>query len=353
MSSASRSVVTLEQLVALNDEIASLVRAGIPLESGLCEGADASRAGGDFAHTLVARMQAGASLVEALEAEEDRIPRVYRTVVEAGVRAGRLSVALEALANFSRDVLDLRRQIGAAMVYPLIVCSLGYALFLVFMVDLVERFRETYTMFRLPIHGPLRFLITVVQRAELWWWIPPAMLLAGLIWWICTRQANALGFRGAARPLGWIPGVRRIGKYLQCANFAELLALLMEHEVPLGEGLRLSADATTDRNLQRAAHRLAEVVERGGTAADEPATSAEFPPFLNWVLAQGGQGARPVRMLRHAAGFYRRRAMNLTNWFKVLFPMMTALVIGGGITLLYMIALFGPLAVFWKDLGVE
>jgi hypothetical protein len=50
---------------------------------------------------------------------------------------------------------------------------------------------------------------------------------------------------------------------------------------------------------------------------------------------------------------YRRRAATLANWFKLLFPIGAALLIGGGVTVLYALAMFGPLAQFWNDLGVD
>lgn len=352
MPASPRPSVTLEQLVALNDELVALVRAGVPLEMGLRE--MAGETGGPMAEisaALASRMTTGASLPEALRAEEHRFPPVYRTVVEAGLRAGRLSAALEAVSDFARELVELRRQIGRALVYPLIVTGLAYGLFLVFSADMVERFRETYEVFRLPIHGPLQWLVSAADGIQRWWWAPPALLAGLIVWWMSTGGAYLLGFSGSPRLIGWIPGVGRIGRDFQYATFAELLALLMEHEVPLTEGLRLSADATGHSLLRGAAHRFADVVERGGPIGETDQSRTAFPPFLYWVLWQASRGAGPARLLRHAAAIYRRRAINRTNWFKVTFPVVAAVVIGGGVTALYALTLFGPLATFWSDLA--
>ena len=61
---------------------------------------------------LSERMSRGENLAVALEAEEDVFPPVYRSVVKAGLRAGRLSAALESLATFIRGYSDARRAIG-------------------------------------------------------------------------------------------------------------------------------------------------------------------------------------------------------------------------------------------------
>ena len=98
---SSRGTMSLESLVALNDEIAALVRTGLPLERGLRQVGDdlSGRLGGTMS-SLAERMSRGASLPEALAAEGDRLPRIYRAVVEAGLRAGRLSAALEKFKTF-------------------------------------------------------------------------------------------------------------------------------------------------------------------------------------------------------------------------------------------------------------
>lgn len=419
---SSSRAVSLEQLVALNDEIAALVRTGVPLELGLREmGTEAGGATGAISEALADRMRAGGSLPEALRAEERRIPPIYRTIVEAGLRSGRLSAALETVSDFARELVELRRQVGMALVYPLIVGGLAYGLFLVFLVNLLDEFRRTYAEFRLPLHGSLRAMVWLADRVGSWWWIPPAAVLGLMAVWAATGSAHLLGFTGSYRTLRWIPGIGRIGRYYRYANFADLLSLLLEHQVPLAEALRLSGEATGDRELKSAAGAVAGAVEQARDVADVARGPSEpslfwpmvvwvgalpcvlltgylrgvvpedmrglltslciglasawlafwpvmwlgwlvrellprrgtFPPLLHWVLGQASRGANPVRLLRHASAFYRRRAANVTRWFKLFFPIFASVVIGGGITAIYVYTLFGPLIGLWSDLGIE
>jgi len=250
--------ISIEQLICMNEEIAALVRAGVPLELGLRNlGRDSAGALQEISHALATRMSTGDSLSDALRAEEQRLPGVYRRVVEAGLRAGRLPVALEAISNYARELVELRRKITLALLYPLILVALAYSLFVIFIVDLVERFRETYELFHMPIHWSLASVIWVAEAAARWWWAPPACMAVAVAWWMATGGASILSFSGPARPLAWIPGVGLISRCFQIANFTELLALLVDHQVPLPEGLRLSADATGSARLQNSAERLA------------------------------------------------------------------------------------------------
>jgi general secretion pathway protein F len=346
--------LTLEQLISLNDEIASIVRARVPLEMGLNElGGESAGGLHDFSQALAARLSAGASLPQALAAEERRVPAIYRAVVEAGLRAGRLPAALEAVSNYARELVDLRRKITLALLYPFIVVAFAYLLFVMFMVDMIERFHETYTMFQIQVGWPLAIAVGLADAASRWWWVPVALFTVALAWWIATGGVHILSFSGPARPLAWIPGVAAISRAFQFANFADLLALLVEHQVPLHEGLRLSADATGGGRLQRSARQLAEAIERGSIVPGARFERKGFPPFLHWVLTSGQNGGGLARMLRHAGQIYRRRAGHLSIWFKLVFPIVTGLVIGGGVTVVYAATLFGPLVAFWRDLGIE
>jgi general secretion pathway protein F len=345
--------ITIEQLTALNDEIASLVRGGMPLELGLRElGGDARGALAEISQALSNRMQSGASLAEALRAEP-RLPAAYRTVVEAGLRAGKLPAALEALSNYARELVELRRRITVALLYPLTVMLLAYVLFLVVIANLVERFRETYEIFQIPIGWPLATALAVAETAVRWWWAPPLCLGIVVSWWMMTGGAHILSFNGPARPLAWIPGVGQISRGFQYANFADLLALLVEHAVPYPEGLRLAADATGDERLRDSVREFATAVEQGWSGSGRDGRRFGFPPFLSWVLTCHQRGLALARLLRHAGSVYRRRAANLSSWFKLMFPIAAALVIGGGVTVLYAATVFGPLARFWFDLTME
>ncbi len=349
-----RNSFTIEQLVSLNDEIVSLVRAGVPLESGLSElGRDSTGVLHEVSQALASRMSAGASLPEALEAEEGRLPPVYRTVVEAGLRAGRLPAALEAISNYARELAELRRKITLALLYPLIVVALAYLLFIVFMVDMVERLRETYLLFQIPIGWPVAIAVAVAEAASRWWWAPAVLLAVAVAWWIATGGVRILNFSGPARPLLWVPGVGAISRAFQFANFADLLSLLVEQQVPLPEGLRLSADATGDARLRRSASQLAQAIERGNYVQGTGFDRGGFPPFLHWVLTCGQKEGGLARLLKHAGQIYRRRAGSVSTWIKLISPIAAAIVIGGGVTLLYAAMLFGPLAAFWKDLGID
>lgn len=342
--SSPGNAIGLDQLIALNDEIVALVRGGVPLELGLARlGQDQASTLSRISSRLAGRMSGGQSLSEALAAEGSRLPRVYRTVVDAGIRSGRLPAALEAVSRYASALVDLRQKIGLAFLYPLVVVLLAYGLMVVVSADLTQRFLEVYRAFHITLPLVLRIMDQLARSAIYWAWIPPVVILFMLLWWARTGSTRLLQLRGVARPLGWVPGMKKVSFCFRCANFADLLALLIGHEVPLPEGIVLAADATGDRALQAAARVAAEATRQGKPLAEDLPGIDGLPPYLRWLIVRGDKQGNLASSLKMAADAYRRRAVDQAEWLKLSFPILACVVIGGGTTLLYALTLFLPL----------
>src|SRR3954470_8499922 len=177
--------ISVEELGALNDEIAALVRAGVPLERGLLRaGSDLSGGLKRITQALGARLGRGESLGQALEAEKGATPPLYRAVVEAGARSGRLPAALEGLARYVRSYSEARSSIGVALWYPILVLSLAYALFLGLVFEVIPRFIGAFEVLGLGVIRPLHWLADLGELAPYWWPVGPVLLAAlGFAWW--------------------------------------------------------------------------------------------------------------------------------------------------------------------------
>ncbi len=148
--------VTLDQFIALNDELAALVRAGVPLERGLIEaGRDLQGRLGALSTEMGRHLGEGKLLPEVIENSGGALPDVYRAVIEAGIRSGRLSRALEGMASIARGYAEARRAVGMALLYPLIVASLAYTLAVLFLTQITPRFVSASRSLGLPESGVL------------------------------------------------------------------------------------------------------------------------------------------------------------------------------------------------------
>jgi len=335
--------VTLDQLVALNDEMAALARMGMPLESGLMELAgDLPGNVGKLAGTLGQRMAAGQSLEQAIAESDDLFPPFYQAAIRAGVRSGRLPVALESLSSSARRVALLRRSIGVSLLYPLIVLAVAYTLFVFVVGFWVPVMLDAYDAFDLSTAGVREPALAIRQSAV--WWVPVlplVVLLAVVIWWYRSGRAIAVASQ-SRRWFGWLPSLGRLLRMGRMATFAEVLALLVEQQVPMDQAVVLAADASGDRTVSAASRQLAEQIQRGQTGSAAFAVPAGFPPLLAWLIVGDRRQTNINAALRQTADSYRGRALRLADWLTFYLPILLTVIIGGTATLALAIAVFGP-----------
>jgi general secretion pathway protein F len=297
-------------------------------------------------------MSHGQTLPQALEAEGPQFPGIYRAVVEAGMKAGRLPTALESLAGFARSYMDLRRAIGLALLYPLLVLILAYSLFVFFVLQVAPRFVEAFESLGIPVHGSIRLLAWLGEEAVYWVPVLPVVLLLAAFGWYQSGRSAMLQPGKGRWLVRWFPWMRSVLAATEAANFADLLALLTDHGVPFSTGIVLAAEASGDPALMKGGQEIAAALERGDSLADSMSRPTSFPPLLRWVMITGQRQGTLVSALRHAAETYRRRALNRAEMIRVFLPIILMALIGVTATLIFALALFLPVASMLSELSM-
>jgi type II secretory pathway component PulF len=345
--------ISVDQLIALSDEMSALVRAGVPLDKGLvAAGRDLRGRAGALATRLGERIERGEALDAALAADGRPVPAFYRAVIEAGLRTGRLPTALEGLATYGRSFAETRRMIGLALIYPLMVLMLGYGLFVVFVVLIAPRISAAFEGFHL---GQTRSLAALGWLgANLVYWVPvvPILLVVLLALWMRSGLAATLRPGGLTGLLRFIPGLGSILLLAQSADFADLLSLMVEHGVPLDAGIELAAEAAGAPGLRTAATGLAEGLRRGDPLPVLTVESRGLPPMLRWVLATTGARGALAPALRHAAATYRRRALRKAEAIQTILPTLMLFTIGVTAAIVYTVSVIQPIVTLWYSLAI-
>jgi type II secretory pathway component PulF len=352
--------ISLEELVALNDEIAALVRSGVPLDLGLTGwGGDLSGRLGRIAKDLGAASGRGASLSESLAQQGDRLPPVYRAVVDAGMRAGRLPAALESLSTSARFLEDTRRTVGLAVLYPLVLVTLGYFLFWFVLTQTLPAYAILYDG-----HSP-RVLSTLLElgrwlshevplpgtgRVILAGWIPPLAAAALVfVWWRGARNATVMGGQGHGRWVERLPLVGTTVRDARLAAQAELLGLLVENNVPLDEAVLLAAECSADRELIGNARKMHASLAKG--AVPTPDEWSGFPPLLGWLAGSGAGQGTFVAIAHHVADTYRRRVARRARWLGEYLPLWLIATIGGGVVIIIAVATILPFTELMQNIA--
>jgi type II secretory pathway component PulF len=346
--------ITLEQLVALNDEMAALVRSGVPLEQGLgALGGELPGKPGRLAQLLASRMNAGESLAQILASDDGHFPPVWRAVVEAGIRSGHLAAALESLSSTARRTAELRKLVGAGILYPIVVVTLAYVLF-VFLVTWLAPLTLRAQMDLTGASDAVLARLDWIGRMAAWWVVPVPLVVATLLGWRWYRSGRLLWSKSVtARPWRWA----RWTRWLRCgagikqtlhngrmATFAEVLSLLVKQQVPMEDSIVLAAEASGDGTITRASRQIAERLRRGEVLKHREDLPGGFSPLLGWLLLTSNRQPELSQALSHSASVYRHRAERAGTWTAIYVPIFLTVVLGGTATLICGLVTVVPIA---------
>jgi type II secretory pathway component PulF len=287
------------------------------------------------------RTEAGETLSEALEGDEQVVPPGYRAIMRMGLRSGDLTAGVLAPSSYAEAIDRTRQVVRSAFFYPALLCLLAYLGMLSFLFYFIPVLEETYASLRVQPQFALQILKTLEAYRWQWVWIPPACLLAYGLWRISRKRTS--GFRTfRTDTLVETPVIGETALLLSRARFAAMLSRLLKHQVPLEEALRITAATSDDANLIEGARGLAAAIKQGEFPSDEQTVAQKFPPFLRWALWQTVPATDRVQALQMAAAVYRESAERRIHRLQIVTPLVACALVGGGVTLLYGLALFAP-----------
>jgi general secretion pathway protein F len=330
-------------LALLTRQLATLVKAGLPLEEALLAVSE---------HTEKARIKSivlgvrgkvleGHSLAVGLDDFPYAFPVVYRATVAAGEQAGQLDAVLERLAEYTESRHGLRQKIGQALIYPIVLTCIALAivtLMLVYVVPKVVGVFET-TGQQLPMLT--RVLIALSSFLQNWWFL----LIAGIALAIVGAERalrNEQTRRRVHRFLLRLPLIGRVTRGLNTARFTRTLSILISSGVPALEALRISATVVSNIPMRDAVEEAAVRVREGGAIGRSLSQSKLFPAMSIHLISSGEASGELDTMLERAANHQESEMDSLlAMMLSVLEPML--IVVMGLVVLAIVMAILLPI----------
>ncbi|MEZ6051747.1 MAG: type II secretion system F family protein [Planctomycetaceae bacterium] len=290
--------------------VATLVSAGLPLESGLR--ALSEEAPSSSLRLALRRMSdelaSGQSPEQVLSRSQWGLPNYLSGLVRAGVQSGKLGEFLEQFLLSVRR----RRQASASfwrmMAYPLFLTPLVLLIATAVLAFIVPQFQSIFSDFGVALPGMTQLLINLSHP-----FIVKSLLFGIPLFVLITIAIVVSGpyIPGHATRLRWfqyLPVLGTPSRMRGLSEFCSLLGLLVTGQIPLPEALAMTASALHDANLSQGARRLAARVEQGesleAASLGLPQISAELKSLFRWEP----RGAAFGDILMRAGEVYSARA---------------------------------------------
>lgn len=137
-----RRRIPVQEFMVFNQELAALLKAGLPLLQAMDLMLERMH-NPHFQSVLTDvrdRLKSGSDLSDAFAAHGEQFPRLYPSSLKAGERSGELELVIRRFIRYMKLLLDARRRVISALVYPAVLVCLSIAMIAIMALFVVPKF---------------------------------------------------------------------------------------------------------------------------------------------------------------------------------------------------------------------
>lgn len=339
----SRRRVPMREFLVFNQELATLLKAGMPLVQSL----DILR---QRMHNplfkgvlddIHERVRAGSALSDAFAGHAELFPPVYTASLMAGEKSGSLEHVLRRYVGYVKVVSGVRRRTLSALIYPAVLLALALIVVSVIVLKVVPSFQDFYGTFGHNLPWATRAIVAMSAflRTQ---WVLILLVLAGGAFAIHTWLRRPGQRERFDRLLLRIPAIGPTARKFGTSQLARTLATLLGGGIPLVHAIEIASRSIGNRSLATAMDTVGQRVREGESFSAAMAARGVFPDVAVKMAEVGEATGALQDMLNSLADFYDEEIeTDLGRLVTLIEPML--LVIMGIVIAGLLLALYMPL----------
>jgi general secretion pathway protein F len=337
--------VTSDHVMALTRELATLLKAGLPLDRALeiLIALSPTPVVAALLQQVRDAVRGGKSLSQALDARRDVFSRFYVNIVRAGEAGGALGLVLTRLGETMERNKELRESVKSALIYPTILIGVAVLSVMVLLVWVVPQFEQTFSQAGKALPLATQVVVFLGTGLKKWWWAIGLFVVLMATWVPVHLRRPAVKQRWDARLLR-MPLIGDLVTKVEAARFARTLATLLGNGVTLLSGLAIVRDTLGNGVLAGALDGVITRLREGKGFGRPLAETGYYPKLATQMILVGEESGRLEEMLNRVAEVYDREVqMAIKRFLAVLEP---ALILGlavmiGGIVFSILLGVMG------------
>jgi general secretion pathway protein F len=283
-------------------QLATLVRAGLPLEESLL--AVSQQTEKPRVQSIIlgvrSKVMEGHTLADGFTEFPRVFPEIYRATVSAGEQAGHLDHVLERLAAYTESREEIRQKILAAMLYPIVLTVMCFIIVSALLVFVVPKVVSVFEASKAQLPLITRVLIGTsgfFRVYGIWLFILIVIALIVLQRWLRDPEARRRYHRLQLR----LPLVGKLARGFNTARFTRTFSILSASSVPVLEAMRIAGEVVTNLPMRDAVVDAAARVREGAPIGRSLSASKLFPPMTVHLISSGESSGELDSMLEQAA----------------------------------------------------
>lgn len=300
-----RGKVNIDDLVLVSRQLATMIRAGLPLVEVL-------NILGEQVEKLVLRnvlrqverdVQAGCSFYEALARHPKIFSQFFLSMVKAGEASGLLDAILDQIAVYLEKAASIRRKVKSAIMYPAAVTIFAIIIMIVIMTKVVPVFEEIFEDLGEELPLLTRIVIGVSRFVRDRWYVALASvvgLVIVLVQWGRTKSGRRIIDSWKLRVPIFGPLLLKVA----VAKFSRSLGTLMRAGVNILGALEIVAKTAGNVIIEDAILKTKISIQGGDSITKPLVESGVFPPMVTRMIEVGERTGALENMLHKIAEYY-------------------------------------------------
>jgi type IV pilus assembly protein PilC len=336
-----RQSVNTREFLVFNQELATLLKAGMPLVQSLdlLKRRVTSPVFRTVLEDVHEKVRSGTALSDAFAAQGELFPRVYTASLLAGERSGNLDAVLRRFVEYTKIIATVKRKTVSALVYPIILITLAIVLVTIIVLKVVPAFSDFYTSFGADLPLVTRIIVRVSDFVRTWF----LLLIVGIV--VAAAAAIAWVKQPGQqarfdRVILGLPMLGQIAKKFSTSQMARTLATLLGGGLPLVNALDIAAKSVGNQYMAAQLEVVSSRVREGESFASALEKRKVFPEVAVKMAEVGESTGALQEMLNTVADFYDEEiSTSMERFVTLVEPVLLVfmgLVIAGLLLALYM-----------------
>ncbi len=338
-----RGRVKLDDLVIFSRQMATMIRAGLPLIEViniLAEQVE-KKVFRDILREIERDIEGGSSLTEAIQKHPKVFNPFFISMIKAGEASGMLDTILDQVALYLEKLVSIQRKIKSATMYPAVVSSVALLITTFLLVKVVPVFENIFIDLGGELPLPTRITVGLSNLVKENWLVVGLILggcCIGLWQWGKTKTGRAKIDAVKLKLPIFGPLILKAA----IAKFTRTLGTLIRAGVNILYALEIVAKTSGNAVIEEALYRTRTSIQGGDSITKPLVESQVFPPMVTRMIDVGERTGALESMLTKIADFYEDQVnasvAGLTSMIEPLLIVFLGVVVG-----FIVISMFMPL----------
>ncbi len=319
-----------KDIMTFSYQLSVLLDSGFPLDRSLSILSDLAekKAVKELIKELLSQVRSGKSFSDALARFPGIFPAFYVNMVRAGEAGGFIEDVIARMAVYLETAQGLKEDVRSALIYPVLLSSVGGAAVIVLLTFVVPQFTKIFTDMGQALPLATQLLLAVSGLLVDYWWVMCIVVFGAFISirkYLRTEKGSTQWDRLKFR----LPLFGKLYKEAAVSRFARTFGTLLGSGVPILSALQIVKGTLGSEKISGIIASVRESARKGKGIAEPLKNGDIFPPLAVHMVTVGEETGKLDEMLIKIADRFDLEVRTTVKRMLSLLEPLLILLVGG------------------------